>query len=225
MKRLEHNWGYLIPFFLFVIISALLLLKIEQGDALRFFSDNRTEFWNQYFIYGTQLAEEFIYGILTLLAFVFISIRLAVMIPITGLTVMLISFTLKSFFRHKRPIWYFTERGWIDDINLIEGVEVFNGDASFPSGHTMAGFALFYLLAIWNKNITLGMLCFYIALTVGISRIYLFEHFLKDILFGACLGVLIVYLIQYCFSYLPKEKNHWLNKNAIQLFLKPKNRT
>jgi membrane-associated phospholipid phosphatase len=123
---------------------------------------------------------------------------------------MIISFTSKAFFAHDRPILYFEKLGNLDTINLVEGVYEVTGQTSFPSGHTMSGFALFGILAflVGKKNIV-GTICFITALLVGISRIYLVQHFLKDVYLGAIMGSTIALCI-YWF-----QSRYSINENKL----------
>lgn len=66
---------------------------------------------------------------------------------------------------------------------------------SFPSGHTFMAFAGFLFLSYFAKNQGLKILCFTLALFVGISRIYNGQHFPEDVLFGSLLGAILSYLI------------------------------
>ncbi len=216
--KFNNNYGFLIPYFIFLMICILLLIKINQGDALLFFSESRTTFFNSFFVQGTKLAEEFIYAILTILAFVFISIRLSIMIPVCGFSVMGISYFLKDFFSHHRPKRHYDLTGWPENVNLIDGVELLNGDSSFPSGHTMSAFTLYFLLSTIFKNKSWGILCFTLALIVGLSRIYLFQHFLKDVFFGAILAIPTAYLILFIFNNVGKKENSILNKKLLDFF-------
>lgn len=201
MKITSPNKGFLFPAILFFIILGILLICTEQGAGLHFFSDNRSDFWNTFFIYGTQLGEEPVYIILTILG-VFISWKFAVKIPLIGLTIMGLSYFLKGIFLHKRPFQYYGELQQMEQFNLVEGVHVLIGYSSFPSGHTMSGFGLFYLLSLhFNKNVWMGVICFLCAMIVGVSRIYLFEHFIKDVLVGGMIGVLVAQLMDYLFTY------------------------
>ena len=61
-------------------------------------------------------------------------------------------------------------------------------DASFPSGHTNASFAV--ATAIFTRNKKWGIAALIIALLIGISRMYLFMHFPTDVLCGALNGVI-----------------------------------
>jgi membrane-associated phospholipid phosphatase len=64
---------------------------------------------------------------------------------------------------------------------------------AFPSGHTAASTAFFAVLAIANWRI--GMPCLLIPLLVAFSRMYLFAHYLSDVVFAAMLGILCALLI------------------------------
>jgi len=61
---------------------------------------------------------------------------------------------------------------------------------SFPSGHTMAIFAFCFLMAYISGRTGFAMLFFLTALLVGLSRIYLLQHFGDDVMAGAFLGIL-----------------------------------
>ena len=126
---------------------------------------------------------------------------------------MIISFSSKAFFAHDRPILFFEKLGTLDTINLIDDVYEVTGQTSFPSGHTMSGFALFGILAfiLGRKNL-IGTLCFITALLIGISRIYLVQHFLKDIYLGAIMGSTIALYIYWFQSRYPINEKKLLDR-------------
>ncbi len=60
---------------------------------------------------------------------------------------------------------------------------------SFPSGHTMVGFAA--AAVIYHYHHGLGLLAYVVAAIIGLSRIYLFVHYPSDVLGGLILGVAV----------------------------------
>ena len=193
-------------------MGAFFLIQYDQGSILEFFSANRESRLDQFFIYGTQLGEESSYLIITIV-FLFIRFRYALLVPFTGIFVTIISFLSKSFFLHPRPSAYYKELGTLQDIALIEGVPLLGGLTSFPSGHTMSAFALFTLLTfLLPRKKWIGLLCFILALIVGLSRIYLVQHFLKDVYVGALMGVSIAIIIYYWQSQYATDTTKWIDQ-------------
>ncbi|GCD76998.1 hypothetical protein JCM31826_04800 [Thermaurantimonas aggregans] len=76
-----------------------------------------------------------------------------------------------------------------DKLQLVEGVRM-HSKYSFPSGHTMAAFAFWSLIAVIAPK-KIGYLFSLIAILVGISRVYLSQHFVPDVAAGGLLGILI----------------------------------
>jgi membrane-associated phospholipid phosphatase len=67
---------------------------------------------------------------------------------------------------------------------------------SFPSGHTFGAFSFFSFMmtAFGLQQKWLQCIVFILCLGCGISRIYLGQHVMSDVLFGAALGTLIGYI-------------------------------
>ena len=65
-------------------------------------------------------------------------------------------------------------------------------NSSFPSSHAANAFALAWILgARWRRGIPVF---FALALLIAFSRIYLNRHFLSDVVAGALIGLLCVWL-------------------------------
>ena len=92
-----------------------------------------------------------------------------------------------------RPIQFF---GGTTIVHFIEGVSL-HAHNSFPSGHTTSIFALCSMLAFAFKKYSNQVLLFSIALVVGLTRVYLLEHYLIDVLAGSFIGVLSSILLYY----------------------------
>jgi len=189
-----ENRAFFISFFIYFLVTGLLLLFINRGDAILFFSDHRMWFGDQAFIYITKMGEEIAY-IFAILILLFNRYRQALLIPFLGIVVTIVSYLTKKFFSEDRPLAYFEKLDVFDQINVVEGVVLHSGATSFPSGHTMSAFALYSFLAFClPQKKGLGVFLFVVALLVGISRIYLVQHFLRDVYLGSIIGVLLAIL-------------------------------
>jgi undecaprenyl-diphosphatase len=86
---------------------------------------------------------------------------------------------LKQIFARVRPCNVFTQMSL-----LIARPHSF----SFPSGHTMVGFAAATAIFYFHKSI--GTAAFILASLIAFSRMYLFVHYPTDILGGIAFGIL-----------------------------------
>lgn len=204
-------WIYL----LFLMVGALLLLMIEKGDAIFYFSNRRSGLGDAAFLLITKLGEEYVY-ILACLGLLFYRYRYAIMLPLIGLSVSILSYSMKQFFGHDRPSLYFRKLDLLDNIQLVEGIRLHGGANSFPSGHTMSAFAFytFLVLVLPKKNwIALGGII--LAIFVGISRVYLVQHFFEDIYLGSIVGV-VVGVFWYAFiKHYPKQPHPLMDKSLL----------
>ncbi|KAA3625037.1 MAG: PAP2 family protein [Bacteroidetes bacterium] len=201
MELVKDNRYYFVFFGLFLCIAGMMLFNIEQGDAIFFFSERRTEPGDVFFRYFTKVGEEWAYPVVILILIFALkprNYRHLIYVPLLGGIVSLISYLSKSYFRHPRPLLYFERNGMLDQINQVAGVSLYGGLNSFPSGHTMSAFALYTFMALVIPNKRLGgILLLIVAFLVGLSRIYLVQHFLKDVYLGAIIGVIIGLLMYY----------------------------
>jgi undecaprenyl-diphosphatase len=68
-----------------------------------------------------------------------------------------------------------------------------NDEASFPSGHATAMFAVASVIYFYNKK--LGGFLYALSILTGISRVIVGVHYPSDIIAGAALGILTGYLV------------------------------
>ena len=139
---------FLLLFALFLLVGGILLISIEKGDAILFFSANRSAFSNFFFIWVTKLGE-FIPYLFSILLFIYLKRYLhAIAVPVLAIIVTLVAGVSKRYFAHYRPATFFEEIGLIDQIIFVENIYVNQGASSFPSGHTMSAFAIYFFLAL-----------------------------------------------------------------------------
>lgn len=205
----RSNRWFFSGIFQFLLFGGILLALMQQGDFVWFFNRHRSAMLDVLFVYGTKLGEP-IGFILAGVGLLFVGLRYVVVLPLVGFSTTVASYFSKSFFAHPRPLAYFEQLGLSEQLLFVEGVKVHSGATSFPSGHTMAGFALFAFLAFClPQKKTGGFLLFLLALVVGLSRIYLVQHFFKDVYLGAAMGVVLAMLWYALAQALPNAK--WLN--------------
>ncbi len=92
-----------------------------------------------------------------------------------------------------RPIQFFQQTNLV---HFIEGVTV-HAHNSFPSGHTTSVFALCSMLAFCYPKVGYQLVFFFIAMLTGLTRVYLLQHYLIDVVAGSFIGVLSSILLYY----------------------------
>jgi membrane-associated phospholipid phosphatase len=173
---------------MFLIAGAILINKFEKGDEILYLSSIHTPFFDQVFKWITRFAEAPLLVLLIVIA-LRVSYGYGFILGLNCLFTFLVTQILKYliFANEVRPSVYFEGKA---HLNFVQGVEVFQYH-SFPSGHTSTAFALFFMLSLLVANRKWALLFFPMALLVGISRVYLLEHFFRDIYFGSIVGVCV----------------------------------
>lgn len=88
---------------------------------------------------------------------------------------------LKQAFRGPRPFW-------IDEsVGLAE-----TGGYGIPSGHTQYATALYFLIAGLIGSFWVWLLALILIFIMGLSRVYLGQHFIHDVIAGFIVGLLIL---------------------------------
>jgi len=195
----------------YFVLGLVLLMIVDKGDIVLFLNQRHNPCADPFFKYFTHLGSGQLVGIVFILFLLFAPLRKTFVVGTSfGLMGIITQFLKKIVFPNAgRP----HEQFWLvmDKMNLVEGVKV-RTDFSFPSGHTAAAYIL-ALVLVWafHKKPFLAILFFSIALLVGISRIYLFQHFFIDTYFGTLLSFCIGYsMIWYA------EKAKWLQKDWVK---------
>ena len=195
----------------------------EKGVLELIINQNHHPVLDIFFKYVTHLGDGLILAIL-LLILLFSNYTLAI---ITSFSIVIQSIFVSLFKRWlfkglERPLAFFDESV---SLNLVDGVDVHSYN-TFPSGHTATGFTVFALILVilQNRTVIISALLFFLAFSVGFSRVYLMQHFVIDAYFGALIGIFSVLLGLYVTENIFSETklNQWSKKSLRNLIVKKK---
>ncbi|WP_417800162.1 phosphatase PAP2 family protein [Tenacibaculum sp.] len=201
-QKVEHdNHVNLIWFFLksnIIILTSIAVLflalyfsiTIPKGELLIILNKHHTNFLDIFFKYITYLGDAVIYIPLAILIFFLKRKNLTYLIYLlliqTGISWVLKKVIFKGM---ARPKAYF-DTNTFELLHKVSGINIHSLN-SFPSGHTLTAFSLAFFFIFFFKLHKYGQLfLFVLACFAGLSRVYLLQHFLIDISFGAFLGFL-----------------------------------
>jgi membrane-associated phospholipid phosphatase len=176
--------------FCIVLIMLFLFYDKNLHIIVNSFHNN---FSDIFFKYITYLGDGVLFPVFVLI-FGFVKKKQSLRFAMAGILTLLVTFVLKKivFPGFPRPVEYFGA----ENLHLIEGVKMCHWN-SFPSGHSMAAFAMFTLLFFYFKNVYLKWGAMVLAFLAAFSRVYLSQHFLLDILVGAMIGIGLAHLSKY----------------------------
>jgi len=189
----------------YFLVGSILLYVYPKGDLELMVNAKYMPALDVFFKYWTHVGDGlFFTGVIV--SMLFVSYYFCIVGTCVGLlhSVVIQYLKLKVFNNSQRPLRFFKE---IPDLNihLVDGVEMYDYN-SFPSGHTSTAYAmvtfivLMLLIRFGNVNPVLQFVLFTIALLVGFSRIYLFQHFFTDTYFGSIIGVFCALGVVYIFE-------------------------
>ena len=213
MKNSSKYKAFLIPFAAWLIIGFFILLKIDKGDLVLWFNENRTPLTNFYFMIASDLAEwRFI---LLFAAIIFYKqFGNTFIYLLTWALTGIVAQSLKRVFDLPRPAGYYKDI----TLNFING-DITHYAHSFPSGHTTTAFALFFVMAMITEKKYLQFIFFVLALSTAFARVYLLQHFFIDVYFGSILGTILAYFI---FVSIDSSNifgfQNWKNKRILKKF-------
>ncbi len=232
---LRNNIIYIGLCLVFLIALGIALLVCPKGELHVWMNMYHSPFLDTFFKYFTLIGEWVPYAIVVALLFYSYgwSAFLLTNIAIGGL----IGQGLKYAFDTDRPLTWFANNMPDVHLQLVDGVHM-SKFYSFPSGHTITFFALFFTLSLIltdylagksgkenssNRksntmlSLTAQIFFFLFALTGAYSRIYLSQHFAEDIWGGALFGIAFSLLL--C-AFLPRisdkkwYKMHFFEKKS-----------
>ena len=199
-----------------VAVLGLALLYIPQGELHLLLCDRHTPARDIFYRYYTHVAEWFPYVVCVGLL-LFSSIGNGVFASSAMILSALSTQILKHIINAPRPVTWFEMFMPETQLPLVEGVKM-NNWFSFPSGHTTSFFALAFVACILFTSspriprlarYLVQIVLFALATLGGYSRIYLSQHFAKDVFAGILVGTLITIVCYAIFNRFEDKK--WYN--------------
>ncbi|GEM_PF-193146 len=207
--------------FLYTFILIILWVVNTDDKMLLYFNDNRHNVLNHIFIISTKLAETL--GILPLLLFfLFYKYSRLITTSVALITATLLISLIKNLIRLPRPKAFYENIDTVQ-LNFVPGVDV-HRSLSFPSGHTAAAFTMFVIILLYTKNKCIKISVFLLAVAVSLSRVYLSQHFTRDIAFGALLGIVVALFVQVYFDNFQWYKELQNKKGLLSSIIKWKSK-
>lgn len=202
-----------IQLFLIVCIIAWLIgayLLISDGSHYWFQVINglNNPHRDAYVPWITKMGEAWVIGPLLLLLLLIKAYRnkyFFILLAITQLVPLGITHLLKQIYRAPRPMHFFEQASWFHYVVGQPKQYMY----SFPSGHTSGSFAMltFIALLLPKKYAWLSILLAVLGVAVGVSRIYLSQHFLEDILAGSIIGTVFSLISYYIATYYIQKRH------------------
>ncbi len=183
---------YIICLIAFLTFGFYYQFHFQQIDAIIFLNSIHTKWSDTFFSFITRLGEELPYFALILFYLFRKDYKNFVGLALSGIIIMITVYLLKDHFLHPRPLLVFNTTGIFARIKPVDGVILVDGFHSFPSGHTATAFSFYgYIAFTFPNKRFLQFLLISLAIIVGLSRIYLAQHFPEDVLFGSVVGTLV----------------------------------
>jgi len=189
-----YTYPGMILYYFFLLLGILILFQFNKGEGIIWLNESGNSISDIFFKYWTYLGDGLVF-LIVLVFFVFRSyfyffITISSIIIQTIFVQGLKRYVFQDLVRPKLFIENFM------DLRQVEGVEI-HSQHTFPSGHTATAFTIALILSLYVKNKSWTVVFMLAAILVGISRMYLLQHFFVDIYFGSVFGVLSVILSFY----------------------------
>lgn len=222
MKALiKHNFIYIIFYIILLCYTGYILLdedKVQIHREMNAFVGNLLI--DHFFSLITHLGDGF-FALLIAIVFLFKSIRISLYILFSYASAGLVSYILKHWIYYEVYRPHFVFQYYVrEQLKLVDSVDIL-AKHSFPSGHALSAFALFFCLIFTTKKHFLKTIYFILAVLAAYSRVYLSQHWLVDVFVGSIIGVsfsILLYILFY-------STNKWpqLNSSLSNLLKNKKN--
>ena len=204
MQIIKQHRAFFVLYFTFLIVGGYLLFVYSKSSIHIYFNQYNSVVSDVFFKYLTHVGDGLGVVLAGLLFLIFKSKRAGLQIWLSGILGGILSQFMKHlvFGQTSRPARFFGEVKPVV-LHYVEGVEM-NYVNSMPSGHTTAAFAMCLSIAFIYQKRQVDSAMFILALLIGVSRIYLSQHFLEDVYMGSIVGVLSAIVIA-SWLYSPKS--------------------
>lgn len=211
----KHIQYFLAPYFLLLTVMIAVLIQYPKDELHLLMNKNHTPVGDCFFSIWTEFGGSFVPFII-IFSILLYRYSYAVYLLAAQAIGQLISIFGKYIFDKPRPLSYFQEFFPSITLPTVENIKM-HLHYSFPSGHTITAFALFFGLALLVKNKWLKLLFFCMAATVGYSRVYLSQHFAIDTVAGSFVGIFSAWIF---YPLLKKMDVKWGKSSLINSFCK-----
>ncbi len=190
LKNLKHAWLFSFVYLLFLIVITYFVSCFSKLDGTILVNKTWTSFQDVLFRAVTHLGGGEMALLTVFVIVVFISVRKGLITLICFVFTALITQFLKHvlYAETMRPFIALWDGFNSGELHLALPVELMKKANSFPSGHTTSAFSLFLIFTLYVKKPIFGLLFGVLAVLASYSRVYLWQHFFEDILFGSVIG-------------------------------------
>lgn len=210
---IQQNGLFLFGTLLFSGLALVYSYAVTDAvEQFRFISEHRTPWQDEFFGQFTKMAEEYVFIAATIFM-LFVRFRYAITVPLIGLLGMGLSDVLKSYFSHPRPYWVLFQSQRLEELQFATGFPPLQSHTdSFPSGHTLTGFAFYAFLSFVARLQGWKAVCLCCAVGVAVSRVWLVHHFPKDVGVGALYGLFLALLVWWVHDQINPDPTKWWNR-------------
>lgn len=215
MKIKTGNGKIFLVTYLVIFTGLLVITLIYPREEIHIFINKfHSSFLDELMKYWTYLGDGLVLAIVILFALL-ISYRNFFILLASFLISGIDSQILKRliFDGMARPVRYFELHDIDYQLYLVPGIRQLSMH-SFPSGHTAAAFSVFLAIALLSRSRVIQVLCFVLAFGVALSRVYLSQHFLMDVVAGSAVGVAGGWVSWY---WMNSYNVQWLDRPLLKL--------
>ncbi|MFC2098184.1 phosphatase PAP2 family protein [Bacteroidota bacterium] len=209
LELFKRYWLGFIIYLLVFITGIILVITIPKLELHLLMNSSHTSSQDIFFKLITWLGDGW-FALYFSLIFLLVRFRYSIMLILSFTISGLLAQLLKRFAFPEvmRPAAFLELMPGLD---TVAGVGLYHS-LSFPSGHTTTAFAVLLLAGLIVERKLAFILGIILAWCVALSRVYLSQHFLIDVLAGSLLGTLSALFFYWYFHRL---KPDWLDSSLI----------